>query len=57
MSKTTPMPHKDGWVEQELHRIAAGFEVPVSERHFQILVAEALLMLLTRPVDRTGAKT
>jgi hypothetical protein len=48
------MPHKNGWVESELLRIAEG-SAPVSDRHFQILVAEALLMLLNRSLDVSHA--
>jgi hypothetical protein len=40
-------PHKRGYVEKELIRIAEG-EAPVGEQHFQMLIAEVLLMLLDR---------
>lgn len=42
------MPHKPGFVEKELRRIASKHPEPVSERYFQTLVAEALLMILER---------
>lgn len=40
------LPHKEGFVEQELRRIAS--DLPVSDQHFKIVVAEALLILLSR---------
>lgn len=41
--------HKDGWVEKELERIVSNYLKQSDDpRYFQMLVAEALLILLKR---------
>lgn len=46
--KKPEFPHKEGYVERELERIASDYLEPRDERLVRALFAEALLMLLRR---------
>jgi hypothetical protein len=42
-----PMPHKPGFIERELRLVASDYLNHGRQDYFNMLVAEALLMLLT----------